>query len=244
MPIDAFISYSHKDKATADAACATLEAAGVRCWIAPRDVAPGADWSGAIVDAIRTAKVFVLIYSAEADTSRQIRNEIVQATNAGLAIVPFRIEDIPPSDALSYHLSGVHWLDALTPPLEAHLGALVWAVRHLLALAAPSEAGADPRGNRSPPNLAAARYARPTWIAWALVAAAVIALSAASAIFWMRAVPSSVASQDDPTALSFDIVAAGALSGSAPVELTAPSGRLMTCTAGNQQGRKRQCQWK
>jgi hypothetical protein len=38
MAFDVFISYSTKDKATADAACAALESAGIRCWIAPRDV--------------------------------------------------------------------------------------------------------------------------------------------------------------------------------------------------------------
>jgi hypothetical protein len=33
-----FISYSSQDKPTADAACAALEAANIRCWIAPRDI--------------------------------------------------------------------------------------------------------------------------------------------------------------------------------------------------------------
>jgi hypothetical protein len=42
MNFDAFISYANQDKATADAACAKLEAEGIRCWIAPRDVPPGA----------------------------------------------------------------------------------------------------------------------------------------------------------------------------------------------------------
>jgi TIR domain len=41
MNFDAFISYSANDKVIADAACATLERAGIRCWIAPRDVVPG-----------------------------------------------------------------------------------------------------------------------------------------------------------------------------------------------------------
>jgi hypothetical protein len=44
MARDVFISYSSKDKPTADAVCATLEANGIRCWIAPRDVVPGSDW--------------------------------------------------------------------------------------------------------------------------------------------------------------------------------------------------------
>lgn len=41
MDFDIFISYSSQDKPTADAACAVLEAAGIRCWIAPRDIMPG-----------------------------------------------------------------------------------------------------------------------------------------------------------------------------------------------------------
>jgi Transposase IS66 family/TIR domain len=45
---DVFISYSHKDAAAAKAACAALEAERVRCWIAPRDIVPGAKWSASI----------------------------------------------------------------------------------------------------------------------------------------------------------------------------------------------------
>ena len=49
MAFDAFISYSHRDRLAADAACAGLEAAGIRCWIAPRDIAPGKEWAEGII---------------------------------------------------------------------------------------------------------------------------------------------------------------------------------------------------
>ena len=52
MPSDVFISYSSADKPTADAACAVLERAGVRCWIAPRDIGPGEEWGSAILEAL------------------------------------------------------------------------------------------------------------------------------------------------------------------------------------------------
>ncbi len=42
MAYDVFISYSTPDKVIADAACATLEQRQIRCWMAPRDVLPGA----------------------------------------------------------------------------------------------------------------------------------------------------------------------------------------------------------
>ena len=41
MAHDVFVSYSHKDKATADAVVARLEQDGSRCWVAPRDIVPG-----------------------------------------------------------------------------------------------------------------------------------------------------------------------------------------------------------
>ncbi|HLG11343.1 MAG TPA: toll/interleukin-1 receptor domain-containing protein, partial [Dehalococcoidia bacterium] len=69
---DVFVSYASDDKPTADAVCASLEARGIRAWIAPRDILPGSDWSEAIIDAIENARVMVLVFSARANASRQI----------------------------------------------------------------------------------------------------------------------------------------------------------------------------
>jgi hypothetical protein len=76
MPQTVFVSYSAKDKAAADAVVARLEAAGVSCWIAPRDVLPGADWGASILDAIEAAKIMVLIFSGNANASPQIKREV------------------------------------------------------------------------------------------------------------------------------------------------------------------------
>jgi hypothetical protein len=121
MEYDVFISYSHPDKAAADAACATLEQAGIRCWMAPRDIVPGADWSESIINAIARAKVLVLIFSRNANESPQIKREVERAVNKGLPVIPVRIEDTTPSKALEYFISTPHWLDAFTPPLEERL---------------------------------------------------------------------------------------------------------------------------
>jgi hypothetical protein len=132
MAHDLFISYSHKDKPTADAVCATLEGRGIRCWIAPRDVAPGGDWSESIIDAINGARVMVLVFSAHANESAQIKREVERAVAKGIAIIPLRIEDVLPTKSLEYFLSTPHWLDAFTPPLERHLIYLADIVRQIL----------------------------------------------------------------------------------------------------------------
>ncbi len=114
-----------------DAACALLERRGYRCWIAPRDILPGKEWGEAIVDGIRGARLFVLIFSANANDSPQVRREVERAVHHRLPIVPFRIEDVSPAKSLEYFMSAPHWLDALTPPLEKHLDYLAETVGRL-----------------------------------------------------------------------------------------------------------------
>jgi TIR domain-containing protein len=133
MAHDVFVSYSSHDKPTADALVARLEAAKLRCWIAPRDILPGMEWGEAIIDGIHRCRVMVLVFSASANASPQIRREVERAVNRGIPIIPFRIEEVMPSRSLEYFLSSPHWLDALTPPVEAHIQRLAEAVRAMLS---------------------------------------------------------------------------------------------------------------
>jgi tetratricopeptide (TPR) repeat protein len=133
MAHDVFISYSNKDKPTADAVCASLEVNGIRCWIAPRDIIPGTDWGESIIDAIHDARVMLLIFSSNSNTSPQIKREIERAVNKGIPVIPFRIEDVMPSKTLEYFISTQHWLDALSPPLEKHLQNLAANLKVLLS---------------------------------------------------------------------------------------------------------------
>ncbi len=132
MAHDVYISYSHVDKAAADAACATLERAGIRCWIAPRDITPGDEWSAAIIKAIDQCRAMVLIFSQNANNSRQIRREVERAITVGIPLVPVRIEDVVPTESLAYFMGTVHWLDAMTPPFENHLVKLADSLKALL----------------------------------------------------------------------------------------------------------------
>src|SRR5215217_6279109 len=129
MDFDAFISYASKDKVAADAACAVLEQVGVRCWIAPRDISPGREYAAAIIEAIDRCRVMVLIFSARANDSTQIHREIERAVSKGAPIVPVRLEEIAPTKSMAYFLGSIHWLDALTPPLEIHLKQLAETVK-------------------------------------------------------------------------------------------------------------------
>lgn len=132
MAHDVFISYSTKNKSVADAVCAALENAAIRCWLAPRDVQPGRSFAGEITRAIHGSKAMVLIFSGDSNKSEQILRELELAANTRLHIIQFRIEDVIPNDDLQYYLSTPHWLDATAAPLEKHLGRLAIALKTLL----------------------------------------------------------------------------------------------------------------
>lgn len=132
MAHDVFISYSSKDKDSADTVCTILEQKGVPCWMAPRDITPGTDFSEAIIDGIKNSKVFVLIYSSNSNDSKQVIREVDRAVHNGLSIINFRLEDVPLSKQLEYYLSSVHWLDAITPSIEQHINQLYNVVQIFL----------------------------------------------------------------------------------------------------------------
>ena len=193
MAHDVFISHSSNNRTVANAVCAALESIGIRCWIAPRDVLPGRSYSGEITRAIQQSRAFVLIFSEHSNNSEQVLREVQLAANSRLHIVQFRIDAVVPSDDLEYYLSGPHWLDAVTPPLEDSLGQLKSSMKALLALpraaepdTAPAPAPAIAPVSRPPapaqniPPLAAAppAVASPSSNLWKFVALGVAVVAA------------------------------------------------------------------
>src|ERR1700692_1313363 len=138
MARDAFISYSQPDHACAFELVARLEAEGINCWIAPRDIVPSADWAAEIMDAISSARLMILVYSANSNLSPQVRREVERAVHKQLRILTFRIENVPPSKSLEFFLSAQHWMDAFPPPLEPHYARLCTYLKtQLIAEPAP-----------------------------------------------------------------------------------------------------------
>lgn len=121
MAYEVFISHSSKDKTAAEAVCEALEAQRIRCWIAPRDIGLGVrSWPAAILQGIISCRAMVLIFSSHANESEDVGREVERAVSHKVAIVPLRIENVPPAGIIEYFLSSHQWLDAM-PPLEHHL---------------------------------------------------------------------------------------------------------------------------
>jgi TIR domain len=151
MSRDVFISYSQPDYHCAMEMVARIEEQGIDCWIAPRDIAPSADWAAEIIEAISSARTMILVFSASSNDSPQVRREVERAVHKQVSILPFRIEDVLPSKSLEYFLSAQHWLDAFTPPREPHYARLCAYLKRLLDMPAapmstPAGAHAEPPG--------------------------------------------------------------------------------------------------
>ena len=129
---DVFVSYSSKDEAAANQVLHSLEEDKVRCWIAPRDIKGGANWSASIIDAIENCRAMVLIYSSHSNLSQQVLREVERAVAKQVVIIPFRIDDVPMTQEMEYYLSTSHWLDAINGSDEKVLTQLTQSVKSLV----------------------------------------------------------------------------------------------------------------
>ena len=154
MSYDVFISYSSANSAEAQAVCAALEAAGLTCWIAPRNIVAGADWASSIITGLNTCRLMLLLFSEFSNTSPQVANEVERATHKRVPVLTVRLQDLTLTPHLEYFLSGRHWFEAHVPPLAQHLPALVQTVQQALATTAEGQAGAVGKASPSAPTTA------------------------------------------------------------------------------------------
>jgi TolB-like protein/Tfp pilus assembly protein PilF len=123
-----FLSYASHDAEIANTVCRELESRGIRCWIAPRDVAPGALYADAIVRAINESKVLLIVLSQSAVASSHVGKEVERASSKHKQIIALRIDAAPLTPALEYFLSESQWIDVAALGMPVALAKLADAV--------------------------------------------------------------------------------------------------------------------
>jgi len=113
-----FVSHHSSKLEVAEHVERALNLKGVRCWIAPRDVEPGASFARAIPQAIGESSAVLLLFCSNSAKSRHVERELILADQLGKAIIPLRLERIDPGE-LSYHLAASQWIDWLEQRDEA-----------------------------------------------------------------------------------------------------------------------------
>ena len=111
MSASIFISFASKDVKVATTLCSALENRGFGCWISARDIQPGENFQVSIVRALRHAKIMLLVFTANSNTSEEMTKELALASQQKLIVIPLRIEDVAPNDAFAYEFATRQWID-------------------------------------------------------------------------------------------------------------------------------------
>ncbi len=133
-----FISYSSIDTPQAETVRNVLEKNGLSCWMAPRDIPGGSNYTKEIPTAIRNCKIFLLILSDSAQNSQWVLKELDSAVNNGKVILPFMLEDCALNDEFNFLLTGAQRYSAYQKKSEA-METLIARIRGILD-ASPSKA--------------------------------------------------------------------------------------------------------
>lgn len=174
-----FLSHATEDRERATEVCTLLEAEGIDCWIAPRDVKGGLDYAAAILEAIRSSDLVFLLFSAHANSSPYVVREIERAVAYGRPVLSLRLDDAVPDPSMEYHLN--EWLE-VPDAIADHQQQIVDAVQARLAQSPGVAVGSD-RGKTGVASSApAARQVRDRWWArwtgrrlwWLTVASAMV----------------------------------------------------------------------
>lgn len=151
LDYDVFISYAAEENVAASSICEGLEREGLRCWIAPRDVLRGADWSATLLEAILRSRALVLLLSAAANQSLYVHRELERAVSSGKPVLPVRLEEVQPAEKLEFFIASTQWFDAFPPPLAKHLPELVSTAKRLIAQQQTKMANSVDNPSRSNP---------------------------------------------------------------------------------------------
>ena len=124
-----FLSYASENKNIADCIVDRIERRGYKCFIAPRDIWTGAEYAAEIIRGISNSTAVLLAFSSKSDKSHYVLREINSAVSRNRPIIPLRIEDFLPSEAMEFYLGPTHWLDAFPEILDVHLDKIVNILR-------------------------------------------------------------------------------------------------------------------
>lgn len=101
----AFISYSTKNQAAADAIRELLKRKGIATWMAPGDIPAGSKYAQVINRAVKECSCFVLVLTEDAQSSVWVAKEVERAINYRRPIIPVQLEDVTLNDEFELYIS-------------------------------------------------------------------------------------------------------------------------------------------
>lgn len=124
---DVFISYSAEDTQQVEQICKVLQANGISCWFAPRNIGPG-EFTAELPRAIQNCKAFVLMLSKSAEASMWVGMELHCAFKKGRPIFPIALQKFDMNEKFNFMLDQFTRYEAFAQE-EAILGKLVHDIK-------------------------------------------------------------------------------------------------------------------
>ena len=116
-----FVSYASGDGDRVREIAEKLKGAGLRLWIDRQGIPGGVSYGPEIAGAIKGCRAMLLMSSAAAFASRNVRQEIQLAWKHERPILPLRLDLVDTPDDLEYWLEGCQWIEVLDRPVGAWL---------------------------------------------------------------------------------------------------------------------------
>lgn len=112
---DVFVSYSSDDLWIVSKIIDYLEntvEVGLKCFYANRDIPTGVNYPRAIVDALDSSKMMVLVFSESSNKSEHVDRELELACEEKKPVIAFKISDVKLEGAKRYYLKSLNWIEA------------------------------------------------------------------------------------------------------------------------------------
>lgn len=119
MKHQVFISYSRKDKETADCLCEILKDNDIAYWIDKEGIYSSSNYKELIVDAIDVSQAVIFISSANSNTSINVIREVGYAVNMNKPILPLVLDDAPYAKSIRLDISDIDQIDFRNPGMSS-----------------------------------------------------------------------------------------------------------------------------
>jgi hypothetical protein len=135
MMSDVVIACSRRDVERAEEVCRALEAAGVRCWLAHRDIGRRGNYLDAGFEAVDRAQAILLIFTA--NTNSADISLLDHAADRGVPAIWLLLDQSAPSGELARLKQFAITIHAFPGPLESYLSHLTDCVKPFCLKSAP-----------------------------------------------------------------------------------------------------------
>ncbi len=152
---DVFISYSREDKDRVLELAAQLRTAGVSIWIDQGGIDGAALWGEAIVNALDSAKVLLLMVTESSVRSHNVAKEVVLTSERKGHILPILLEPTNIPSSLKYPLAGIQQIEYFQGNPDQNLQVVLRSLQKLGVNIAPSSQGAAVTGDEASSGKAA-----------------------------------------------------------------------------------------